>query len=91
MPMAKKAPTVVSQPPPAKAPTATVGRKTSTTKPTTAAPKVASQQQDATPAAGNWINRTVQNSVAGVGTYASSLVYGVGDSVNKVGEGIGNT
>ncbi|CZT17803.1 uncharacterized protein RCC_03639 [Ramularia collo-cygni] len=43
------------------------------------------------PKAGNWINRTVQNSVAGVGNYASSFVYGIGNSVNKVGEGVGNS
>ncbi|EGP87176.1 unnamed protein product [Zymoseptoria tritici ST99CH_1A5] len=38
---------------------------------------------------GNWINRTVQNSVAGVGNYAGSLITGVGNSVNKVGMGVG--
>ncbi|EME79418.1 uncharacterized protein MYCFIDRAFT_208781 [Pseudocercospora fijiensis CIRAD86] len=39
---------------------------------------------------GNWVNRTVQNSVAGVGNYAGAFITSIGNSVNKVGEGIGN-
>lgn len=42
------------------------------------------------PKAGNWINRTVQERVAGIGSYAGGLVNSVGDSVNAVGAGIGN-
>ncbi|KAK3063154.1 hypothetical protein LTR53_019037, partial [Teratosphaeriaceae sp. CCFEE 6253] len=55
---------------------------------------VASRPQAAAaeaPKAGNWINRTVQNSVAGVGSYAGGFVNNIGDSVNKVGEGLGAT
>ncbi|KAK5134632.1 hypothetical protein LTR08_006288 [Meristemomyces frigidus] len=61
--------------------------------PRTAAPKPAATRAPPAeaPKAGNWINRTVQNSVAGVGNYGASFVYSLGGGVNKVGEGIGNS
>ncbi|EMC95213.1 hypothetical protein BAUCODRAFT_531787 [Baudoinia panamericana UAMH 10762] len=37
----------------------------------------------------NWINRTVQSSVANVGNYAGGFIHSIGDSVNAVGDGIG--
>lgn len=41
------------------------------------------------PKAGNWINRTVQGRVASVGNYAGGFINSIGDSVNKIGEGVG--
>lgn len=38
----------------------------------------------------NWINRKVQNAVAGVGSAAGGAVTGVGSGVNAVGRGIGD-
>ena len=45
----------------------------------------------AAPKTGNWINRTVQQGVAGVGTYGAGYVYSLGGKVNGIGEGIGNS
>lgn len=58
--------------------------------PTAASLQKAGPAQSNAPKAGNWINRTVQNSVAGVGNYAGGFITSIGNSVNKVGEGIGN-
>jgi hypothetical protein len=38
----------------------------------------------------NWLSKQVQGYVAGAGKLAGSVVYGVGNSVNNVGQGIGN-
>ena len=38
----------------------------------------------------NWLSKQVQGYVAGAGKVAGSLVYGVGNGVNNVGQGIGN-
>ncbi|EME38296.1 hypothetical protein DOTSEDRAFT_29360 [Dothistroma septosporum NZE10] len=39
---------------------------------------------------GNWVSKTIQNSVAGVGSYAGGFFNSIGASVNKVGEGVGS-
>lgn len=66
---------------------AQVSRPQSSQQPKKPPPPQAAQEQ---PQATNWLNRTVQNGVAYVGDYAGGLVNSVGDSVNRVGEGIGN-
>ncbi|KAK4499036.1 hypothetical protein PRZ48_009548 [Zasmidium cellare] len=53
--------------------------------------KAAPAKQAAPPKEGNWLNQTVQNTVAGAGGYVGGLINSVGGGVNKVGEGIGNT
>ncbi|KAK0791309.1 hypothetical protein LTR75_011804 [Friedmanniomyces endolithicus] len=53
------------------------------------APSAGGQGAAQAPSMGNWINRTVQNSVAGVGNYAGGFVNSIADSVNKVGDGVG--
>ncbi|KAK1813249.1 hypothetical protein LTR12_012380 [Friedmanniomyces endolithicus] len=53
------------------------------------APSAGGQGAAQAPSTGNWINRTVQNSVAGVGNYAGGFVNSIADSVNKVGDGVG--
>lgn len=54
------------------------------------APAQAKQQAPEAPKADNWISRTVQAQVQRAGDYAGGFVNSIGDSVNKVGEGIGN-
>lgn len=39
---------------------------------------------------GNWVSKTIQNSVAGVGNYAGGFINSIGANVNKVGQGVGN-
>lgn len=63
----------------------------SATKPATSTATKAPAKPAQQPAnEGNWLNRAVQNSVAGVGNYAGGFFTSIGNSVNKVGEGVGN-
>ena len=83
---------VASKPPP----TNNIATKTGTVTPrapasnaVSKAPAANKQGAAQAPSTGNWINRTVQNSVAGVGNYAGGFVNSIADSVNKVGDGVG--
>lgn len=57
---------------------------------TKAPAKAAPAKAAALPKEGNWLNQTVQNTVAGAGGYVGGLINSVGGSVNKVGDGLGN-
>lgn len=62
-------------------------------KPTTSSavskPSAAQSVSSAPAAAGNWLNRTVQTAIAGVGAQVGNLVIGVGNSVIGTGKGVG--
>ena len=76
-------------------PAVPVGARPAAPRPKVATPKpVPARTAPAAPApaapkAANWINRTVQNSVAGVGAYGANYVYSLGGRVNGIGEAIG--
>lgn len=40
--------------------------------------------------ADNWLNKKVQNTIAGAGSAVGSVAYGVGNGVTNAGKGIGN-
>ncbi len=92
----KPAPAAVRPQAPRSTPSAARSTVTKPNSTAQALQKASQPQAKAAPAAaeeagaGNWISRMVQGQVQKVGDYAGGYINGIGGSVNKVGEGIGN-
>lgn len=38
----------------------------------------------------NWLNKKVQNTIAGAGSTVGGVAYGIGNGINSAGKGLGN-